>query len=143
MNVAPLEVLDTWSDWGSLGDSWATAPREPGLYRLRRDDFDGVDYIGQTGAGIRRRLSHLRGAFSAEMPYSDPHTAGPGIWALRQGHGGDFLASSAPTSADTPVRRALECVAISLYRQETRESPTLNFGRIPAGYTKSVRNKSL
>jgi hypothetical protein len=60
----------------------ARFPASPGLYMVRRSGLSGCDYIGQTGVTLRARLSMLRGAFAAEMPYRDPHTAGPGFWAL-------------------------------------------------------------
>jgi hypothetical protein len=57
---------------------------EPGLYRIRRRGREDLDYLGQTGLTLRQRVVMLRGVFGDVMPYRDPHTAGPGLWALRQ-----------------------------------------------------------
>jgi hypothetical protein len=72
--------------------------RLPGLYRVRRTGREELDYISQTGMSLRKRLGMLRrGVLGEQMPYRDPHTAGPVLWALRE-LGGEFevLRSSAP-----------------------------------------------
>jgi hypothetical protein len=60
-----------------------------------------VDYIGQTGMGtmtIRKRLRMLRGVYGELMPYRDPHTAGPALWALYHQTGEDSVAAPAAPS---------------------------------------------
>lgn len=112
-------------------------PALPGLYRIRRVGLPHWDYIGQTGVGrmnLRRRMAMLRGVYAEQMPYRDPHTAGSGLWALRQRGGGPLEVSFGPVDAPTPWRKGLEAVAIALHRQEHGRSPTLNFGRMPTGY---------
>jgi hypothetical protein len=47
-----------------------------------------------------------------------------------------------PTAGSTPWRKRLECVSISLYRQEHQRSPTVNFGRMPLGYRMSSANNA-
>jgi hypothetical protein len=140
------QVLN-WSAWQSLEQSWrgSSLPNQPGLYRIRRAGSDIVDYIDQTGAGVitlRRRISLLAGVYGAEMPYSDPHTAGPGLWALRRQGGRDFETSTVVVEGRPSVRLELEALAIALYRQEHGASPSLNFGRMPAGYRKSSGNNT-
>jgi hypothetical protein len=142
-----LETLEpaSWSAWVPLGDAPIDAeiPPRPGLYRIRRVGLDGLDYVGQTGTGgmtLRKRLTMLRGIYRNVMPYSDPHTAGPGLWALRHREGCDFEVSTCGVEGDAPWRKALECCVISRYRQERGVSPTLNFGRMPPGYRKSSGN---
>jgi hypothetical protein len=76
----------------------------------------------------------LRGVYREQMPDRDPHTAGPALWAFRDATGCDFEVSVAPIIRSTPWRDGLKCVAIGLYRQEHRASPTVNFGRMPFGY---------
>jgi hypothetical protein len=64
----------------------AGVPVEADLYRIRRAGIEGWDYIGQTGTGqmnLRLRMRMLKGIYADQMPYRDPHTAGPGLWALR------------------------------------------------------------
>jgi hypothetical protein len=89
VDVARVLPSLTWSMWSSLAGVWrgATVPNVPGLYRVRRVGSNRIDYIGQTGAGgmtLRRRVAMLAGVYGAEMPYRDPHTAGPALWALLQ-----------------------------------------------------------
>jgi len=123
----------------------AGAPVEAGLYRIRRDGVDGWDYIGQTGTGrmnLRLRMRMLKGIYADEMPYRDPHTAGPGLWALRRATGASFEVSFCPVKGTTPWRKALEAVAIAAHRQDYARSPTLNFGRMPPGYRMSSGNNA-
>lgn len=129
----------TWSPWFDLKET-KKAPRAPGIYRLRRQGQEQLDYVGQTGEGtmtLRKRLAMLSGVFGAVMPYNDPHTAGPGFWALRHKLACDFEVSVAEFEGSTPDRKAQETVAISVHRQEHLCSPTINFGRMPVGYIKS------
>lgn len=136
-----------WSPWYLLWGAGANRaiPTQPGLYRVRRIGLDGVDYIGQTGIagrGLRGRLGMLLGVYAAEMPYADPHTAAPALWALRHATGCDFEASVAVAEGTAQWRKGLEALAIALYRQERGESPTVEFGRVPAGHRGSSGNNA-
>jgi hypothetical protein len=116
-----------------------------GLYRIRRIGIDGWDYIGQTGSGqmnLRRRMAMLQGVYLNEMPYRDPHTAAPALWALLQATGTPFEVSFCPVVGNTPWRKGLEAVAIARHRQRYGRSPTANFGRMPAGYRMSSGNNA-
>jgi hypothetical protein len=117
-------------------------PTSAGLYRVRRVGFEGLDYIGQTGNSLRGRLGMLAGVFRDEMPYRDPHTAGPALWAMRHSLGCDFEASTAVFDGAATDRKGLEVLAITLHRVETGSSPTVNFGRMPPGYRSSSGNNS-
>jgi hypothetical protein len=115
----------------------------PGLYRLRRANDESVlTYVGQTGRSLRGRLGQLNGVYRAEMPYRDPHTAAPALWALRDADGCDFEASVFEAPGTAPERKALEATAITLYRMEFGRSPTANFGRMPPGYRISTGNNA-
>lgn len=133
-----------WTDWVPLIDAvrGADIPAAPGLYRIRRLSVPHLDYIGQTGSGemtLRKRMAMLRGVYKDEMPYRDPHTAGPALWALRHlGH--EFEASFAVVVGGTPWRKGLECVVLADHRQQQGRSPTVNFGRMPNGYRMSSAN---
>src|SRR5688572_27321882 len=77
-----------WSAWLPLWECWLgrMLPNVPGVYRIRRVGREDLDYIGQTGAGgmtLKKRMGMLRGIYGEVMPYRDPHTAGPALWALR------------------------------------------------------------
>jgi len=72
-------------------------PAKPGVYRVRPADGDYLMYIGQTGRTLRQRLSELSKYRKAPelMPYNDPHTAAPSLWAWRDATGLDFECSGA------------------------------------------------
>jgi hypothetical protein len=88
-------------------------PRVQGLYRIRRKDGSALEYIGETGRSLRERLGMLAGVYRATMPYRDPHTAAPALWALRHRDGCDFEASVTAVQGEDPWRKALEVTAIS------------------------------
>ena len=138
--------LSSWLPWQPLQGSSRNLqiPHLPGLYRIRRSGHQTLDYIGQTGTGtatLRKRLGMLNGVYGKEMPYRAPHTAGPALWALRHRDSIDFEASvMSIIEGDVAWRKGLEALAISLYRQEQGGSPTVNFGRMPAGYRMSSSN---
>jgi len=142
--MLPCDLLFTWSDWQPLELCWrgSVIPSKPGLYRIRRAGRDDLDYFGQTGRGtmtLKKRLGMLSGIYANEMPYRDPHTAGPALWALRHSLACNFEVSVLPVQGTTPWRKGLEALAISLYRQQVRQSPTVNFGRITEGYAISSK----
>jgi len=136
--------LLTWSRWYPLEGCWRgmTISALKGLYRIRCHGEDRLDYIGQTGLGLRKRLAMLKGIYGHLMPYRDPHIAAPALWALRHKSGCEFEVSVAVVEGSTPWRKDLEAVAIALYRQEYGESPLANFGRIIAGYRMSSGNNA-
>lgn len=141
-----IEVPE-WLPWVALEGSWRgdSIPRSPGLYRIRRVGRTDLDYIGQTGMGtmnLRKRLAMLKGVFGDVMPYRDPHTAGPALWALRQATGEEFEVSAAAIDGTTSWRKGMEAVAIATYRQEHGGSPTVSFGRMRDGYRMSSANNA-
>src|SRR5690349_12014057 len=108
-----LRVLDRWSSWGPLANCWQgpAIPLEPGLYRLRRapeQNQNHLDYIGETGVTLRHRLRQLAGIYRPDMPYRDPHTAGPALWALRVSSNCSFEASVVTVQGDKRQRKGLE-----------------------------------
>jgi hypothetical protein len=118
----------------------AIIPDVLGLYRFWRVGHEDFAYRGRAGMGamtLRKRLSMLRGVYAEAMPYRDPHTAAPALWALRMLTGEEFEVSVVPVDGDTAWRKGLEALAIALYRQEHGRSPTVEFGRMPPGYRAS------
>src|SRR5687768_4262545 len=115
-----------WSPWlrfGEPGSVFRKLPAAPGVYRVRPAGGDLLAYVGQTGRSLRERLSSLsRHTLSPVMPFNDPHTAAPSLWAIRNAERVDFECSAAP--ADLPKRRreGLECYLLWRYRQERGES---------------------
>ncbi len=75
------------------------------------------------------------------MPYTDPHVAAPSLWAVRQKYGPAFQVSVIdPDDVDQRQRRlSIEEALIAVYRRESGESTTANFGRIMNGYKRSSR----
>lgn len=137
-----------WSPWLSLhpeSDELDTLSTDAGLYRVRHEAYDGLIYIGETGRSLRGRIRALvRGVFDDEMPFSDPHTASPSLWAIADRHGSGFEVSGAtPSKAqDKQQRKAIEDSLIALHRRETKTNLIGNFGRMPPGYSKSKQRSS-
>ncbi len=132
-----------WSAWGTLhptGDHLSEFSTDPGLYRVRHSGRPGLEYIGETGRSLRGRVRALaRGVFADQMPYRDPHTAAPCLWAIQQEYPDQLEVSvTVPSLASNKQsRKAFEDALIAVYRREAGESPTANFGRIIDGYKQS------
>jgi len=136
-----------WSPWHDLdpeaGDL-TTLPSDEGLYRVRHPAFDHLVYVGETGRSIRGRVRALaRGTYATEMPYRDPHTAAPCLWAITDRDGPDFEVSvTTPARAtDKHHRKGLEATLIATHRRAHETSPVANFARMIPGYEQSSYNK--
>jgi hypothetical protein len=132
-----------WSPWVSLdptdGDL-AAAPTDPGCYRVRYPDYEGLVYIGETGRSTRGRIQSLaNGTYADSMPYSDPHTAAPCLWAIHDhdGPGFEVAWTTPPETRTTRSRKGLEAALIAAHRRTLGSSPTANFGGMIDGYRKS------
>ena len=132
-----------WTDWLSLDPSdneVSSISTDPGLYRVRHADRDGFEYIGQTGRSTRGRVGALaRNIYSESMPFRDPHTAAPCLWAVRDEYGPALEVSTVTPSfaSDDAQRKGFEEALIATARREMGASPTANFGRIIPGYSQS------
>jgi hypothetical protein len=70
---------------------------------------DQLAYIGQTGRNLRERLSDMRrDTLAKEMPFNDPHTAAPSVWAWRDAEGYEYECSAFTSDADAQRRQALK-----------------------------------
>jgi hypothetical protein len=139
------ERLLVWSAWIPHQGCWRGdgLPNEAGVYRIRRVGEECLDYIGQTGKGgmtLRKRLGMQQGVYADEMPYTNPHTAAPALWAIRRMIGAQYEVSVAVVSGPIQWRKGVEALTIALHRQRFGRSPTVNFGRMPAGFRKSSGN---
>lgn len=151
MNVSDYEASDwlglEWSPWGSLGPGdrfISKLSTAEGLYRVRHENLEELVYIGETGRSIRGRVRALAsGIFKGEMPYRDPHTASPCLWAIvdRYGPKLEISVATPPEAQDKQQRKAMEDALIALHRREQGESPTANFTRIIPGYKQSSYRK--
>jgi hypothetical protein len=128
--------------FGSARDTFHSLPRTQGLYRVRPIGQDRLAYIGQTGRSLRERVRTLcLRTLDTDMPFNDPHTAAPNLWAWRQTEGWNYEASVTVCDLSAADRQALECNLLWQYRLKTGESTLANHGRFHPGYTKS-RNRA-
>ena len=75
------------------------------------------------------------------MPWNDPHTAAPSLWAWQDAEGFEYECSAAPLDASQGGRRGMESYLLYRYRQERGESTLCNFGRFHPRYRKSTNRK--
>ena len=81
------------------------------------------------------------------MPYNDPHTAAPSLWAWRHAEGFDFECSAAPVTLAEDAnearkrRKGREFYLLWQYRLEFRASTRCNHGRFHPRYIKSTDRK--
>ncbi len=130
-----------WTPWIHFDEprmAFKALPTTGGIYRVRPAGADHLAYIGQTGRSLRERLSSLRRhTLSPEMPFNDPHTAAPSLWALRHAEHVNFECSAAPVDMPKRKREGLECYLLWKYRTERCESTLCNHGRFHRLYQKS------
>jgi hypothetical protein len=135
-----------WSDWISLDTPhkiFKQITTEPGVYRIRAIGLDILVYIGQTGRNLRERLNDLRrNIYGSIMPYNDPHTASPNLWAWYQEEKYEYECSVANVNLSKPQRQALEDMLLWKHRVETGKSTLCNYGRFHPRYLKSRGRKT-
>jgi len=130
-----------WSDWTPLDTPhkvFKQITTEPGVYRVRAVGLDILVYIGQTGRNLRERLNDLRRSiYGSVMPYNDPHTASPNLWAWYQEEKYKYECSVANVNLSKSNRQALEDMMLWKHRVETGKSTLCNYGRFHPRYIKS------
>lgn len=144
MPIRGAAVMWSWSPWveftsTGLGDP----PHEAGLYRIRVADTPTLAYLGQTGRGLRERLLGLRrGTFAQKMPYNDPHTAAPGLWAFRNEDSCSYEVSwmPMPAASERDLHTA-EALALADHRLMHGSSTLLNHGRHHRYWTRPSNRK--
>ena len=125
-----------WSPWVPLqSGALRPVPAVPGLYRIRPHGVPELSYIGQTGRDLRDRLAMQLP--STEMPFDDPHTAAPALWAWSRSDGFKWECSAAPVEGSKQERMCLEASILWRYRLETGQSTRANHGRFHPHYAKS------
>jgi hypothetical protein len=140
-----------WTKWVHFSDEdFEALPDQAGFYRVRPVGKKELMYVGQTGRSLRDRLKTLaRETHREKMPFNDPHTAAPNLWAWRVSTGMEYECSAAPKRSSSRDRLAQECYLIWQYRLSADESPRCNLGRFHPHYRKSggrsskVRGKKL
>lgn len=135
-----------WTKWVHFSDGdFEALPDQAGVYRVRPIGRKELMYIGQAGhsqrtkTSLRERLKTLRReTFHNQMPFNDPHTAAPNLWAWRQSDHFEYECSAAPLPLFSKRDRlALECYLLWQYRLEKGKSPRCNLGRFHPSYSKS------
>jgi hypothetical protein len=133
-----------WSNWINLkakNNERIQIKTIPGVYRVRAKNFQKLVYIGET-TNLKTRTSSLStNSYKEMMPWNDPHTAAPNLWAWRQEQRWDYELSVAPVDFPTQKRKALECYLLWKYRLEVGESTICNHGRFHQDYLKSSDRK--
>ena len=134
-----------WSEWISLDVTprvFRQITTDPGVYRVRAIELDFLIYIGQTGRNLRERLNDLRrNIYGSIMPYNDPHTASPNLWAWYREKKYQYQCSVSSVKLSKPNRQALEDMLLWRHRALTGKSTLCNYGRFHRQYIKS-RNSS-
>lgn len=135
-----------WTGWirpDPADDRLSAVSSSAGLYCVRHCDKYGLEYIGETGRAHGRVRALARESHRDVMPYRDPHTAAPCLWAVRDATGpGLEISVATPDEAENiRQRKGLEAALIAVYQREIGDSPTANFGRIISGYQQSSYSK--
>ena len=135
-----------WSPWipfTAEKHAFRAIPVEPGVYRIRPAGNDFLMYIGETNRALYQRLNELRQSLRRPdlMPWNDPDTSAPALWAWRDAEAYEYECSAAPLDASPAGRRAMKSFLLYRYRQEFGESTPCNFGRFHPRYRRST-NKS-
>jgi hypothetical protein len=135
-----------WTPWVPFTadkEEFRAIPKEPGLYRIRPTGKDFLMYIGETRRTLHQRLHELRHTLQRGelMPWNDPHTAAPSLWAWQDAEGFEYECSATPLDASQSGRRGMESFLLYQYRQEYGASTLCNFGRFHPRYRKSTNRK--
>jgi hypothetical protein len=136
----------SWSPWipfTATREEFRLIPGEPGLYRIRPTGKDFLMYIGETRRTVHRRLNELRHTLERKdlMPWSDPLTEAPALWAWRDAEGYEYECSAASLDASQGGRRGMKSFLLYRYRQEYGESTLCNTGRFHPRYRRSTTRK--
>jgi hypothetical protein len=132
-----------WSPWIDLYGAQinSQSPKVEGVYRIRDRNTSSILYVGET-RNLRRRFSHLQTTYSAEIPYADPHTATPALWAYLQDNETELDISFIVIQGVRAKRMTIESAYIAILRHEAGDTPMANFGQMPNGWTKSSGNST-
>jgi len=145
-NVPEIRTALPWTPWVPFTadkPEFRMIPKEPGLYRIRPVGKDILMYIGETRRTLHQRLHDLRMELRGRdlMPWTDPHTEAPALWAWQDAEGFEYECSAAPLDATTNGRRGMQNYLLYQCRQECGESTLCNFGRFHPRYRKSTTRK--
>lgn len=163
--VPIVHPVINWSEWTSLFPTreLGAIPEEPGIYLVSHESLSGVQYVGHSRTDLHDRIWRMGNEIdSDEMPYRDPHTAAPCLWAIADKYDADFrvcwasidrIGEDDQQSSFTSTRTigelatvnelvGLKAAYIAGYRFVSRQSPTANFGFMIPGYEQSGPSSS-
>lgn len=133
-----------WSEWHPVlpTKELGGVCRGPGIMRISHTDVSGIHFVGHARTNLQQRVRRLGYELrNSEMPYSDPFSAAPCLWAMKNEVGGRFFVSWC-SATDADQAKLLEDIYITLYRRATSQSPTANFGRMYSSYSKSTNKEA-
>jgi len=135
-----------WTPWVPFTadkEEFRLIPKDPGLYRIRPAGKDFLVYIGETRRQLHWRLHELRHTLQRGelMPWNEPMTEAPSLWAWQKAEGYSYECSAAPLDASPGGRRGMQSYLLYQYRQEHGESTLCNFGRFHPRYRRSTNRK--
>jgi hypothetical protein len=144
--LSPTWCSLPWTPWVPFTadkEEFRTIPKEPGLYRIRPTGKDFLMFIGETRRQLHWRLHELRHTLhrGGLMPWSEPMTEAPSLWAWQNAEGYSYECSAAPLDASPGGRRGMMSYLLYQYRQEHGESTLCNFGRFHPRYRRSTNRK--
>ena len=101
-----------WSPWVPFTadkQEFQQIAKEPGLYRIRPVNKDFLMYIGETSRTLHERLNELRHNIRRTdlMPWNDPHTAAPSLWAWNNAEHYEYECSASPLDASASGRKGI------------------------------------
>jgi len=164
-SVPIVHPIIKWSDWMSLFPTrdLSVVPQEPGIYLVSHEELSGIQYVGHSRTDLRNRIRRMGYEIdSKEMPFRDPHTAAPRLWAIANEYDVDFqvcwasidrISEDETPSSLTSTRTigelatvnelvGLKAAYLAGYRFVSRQSPTANFGYMLPGYEQSGPSSS-
>lgn len=128
-----------WSKWYSIlpPDEQQIEYQGPAILKICHSKLSGIHYVGHT-ENIQARAASMGYELDNEkMPYTNPVSAAPCLWAIQQELGDEFYISYYAIDDDQPAQ-VLEDAYLALYRMTTGQTPTANFGRMFPLYSKST-----
>ena len=138
-----------WSDWYSIPSCVENdkIPKKAGVYLVSHEDLGGVQYVGR--GNLQERIYRMwLGIDKDEMPYSDPHTAAPCLWAIAQEYNENYRVRYSVINDDSHSQEEVEkktdsikSAYLAAYRYLTRQDPIGHFGQMIRGYEKSTQWK--
>lgn len=140
-HLAAMSEELQWSDWTAIlpTEDLGCIPEESGILRIGYTGASGLQYVGRSNHNLRNRIRRIGYEVKKnEMPFTDPVSAAPCLWAMKQELDGEFHVSWCDGFSSSEVNNAKHAY-LTMYQKVTSQSPTANYGRMFIGYSKSGR----